>query len=577
MTDSDDDYSPTGAPDESPPPHNLRRSPSEASLEIVPAESAKKPRNEPRTTPVKIPTNLRSVSALKKQVTKQLKGSDITKEVSLRVCRAALTLQEDYLSEMKKISINKRAKAKPAKIREQVCRTFGLSTPTFGSILSNYIRDRTIYVSGKYSEGRSGNKSQKETRISDTKALQISVREFVRAKRSKRERVTGRQVLDFLLAKGEIEIPSDEEGNTLPKDFNAAYRSVHRWLQRNGYNRGRRTGNLVMKESVILHKHRYLRRFWENRNTPQQERLREVMLDESYIHQHYHRNDDSIWDPSDEQDMQIGKAPAKGRRYCFAAAIQGPNPQVDNPVNDGDKAGLIDGTVWIFCPQKKGAHVGDYHKVFEGKNFVAWFRDSLLPALKQPSLIMMDNAKYHLVYGDDVPKPNKMKKQECLTFLQSKQVEVPDNLTAVELKKMVKDYIKDKIPIECDRLAKEQGHELLLTPPYHSDLQPIELVWALVKGTVGRQYDNETTLELVHERLKTEFDKLLTSGHNSVAGMIDKCAKTSWKFFQEMEEDNADDNDDDDTSVDDNEEEGDAVHESEPEYVEESWTQMEEV
>jgi hypothetical protein len=34
---------------------------------------------------------------------------------------------------------------------------------------------------------------------------------------------------------------------------------------------------------------------------------------------------DSIWDPNDDQDVQISKAPSKGRRYCFAAAIQGPD------------------------------------------------------------------------------------------------------------------------------------------------------------------------------------------------------------------------------------------------------------
>lgn len=236
--------------------------------------------------------------------------------------------------------------------------------------------------------------------------------------------------------------------------------------------------------------------------------------------------------------------------------------------------------MWMFCPQKKGGHVGDYHKVFEGKNFVAWFRDSLLPNLKQPSLIMMDNARYHLVYGEDVPKPSKMKKEECLTFLQLQHVEIPDKPTAVELKALVKKYIKDNIPIECERLAKEQGHELLLTPPYHSDLQPIELVWALVKGAVGRQYDNNTTLELVQKRLQAEFDKLLVSGHGSIAGMIKKCAETSLKFYQEIEEDNVDSEDDDDSSIDDAEAEGsdgDEADEFEPEDVELPWTQMEEV
>ncbi|OQR80747.1 hypothetical protein ACHHYP_17246 [Achlya hypogyna] len=30
------------------------------------------------------------------------------------------------------------------------------------------------------------------------------------------------------------------------------------------------------------------------------------------------------------------------------------------------------------------------------------------------------------------------------------------------------------------------GHEVLYTPPYHPELQPIEVVWACVKNRIGR-------------------------------------------------------------------------------------------
>ena len=123
-----------------------------------------------------------------------------------------------------------------------------------------------------------------------------------------------------------------------------------------------------------------------------------------------------------------------------------------------------------------------------------------MPNLTVPSLIMMDNAKYHLVYAPEVPVPHKMRKAECQAWLQSKGVEMEDNMSAMELKALVKKYITDNIDIEVVRLAKEAGHEILFTPPYHSDLQPIELVWAFVKGNVGRQYSNESTLDLVYRK-----------------------------------------------------------------------------
>jgi transposase len=176
--------------------------------------------------------------------------------------------------------------------------------------------------------------------------------------------------------------------------------------------------------------------------------------------------------------------------------------------------------------------------VFNGENIVAWFKNQLLPYLLSPSLIMLDNAKYHYAYGPDVPKPAKMKKQQCAEFLASKGVEFDPSMSAVELKQLVKKYIDDNIPIEIIRLATEKGHKVLFTPPYHSDLQPIELVWARIKGNIGRQYNNESTLELVYQHLLAEFESLSVA-HDSVGGMIEKCATVAEKFHNEIPADDA--------------------------------------
>ncbi|CAK4077323.1 unnamed protein product [Aphanomyces euteiches] len=57
-------------------------------------------------------------------------------------------------------------------------------------------------------------------------------------------------------------------------------------------------------------------------------------------------------------------------------------------------------------------------------------------------------------------------------------------------------------------MARAAGHEVVYTPPHHSDLQPIELIWANVPGHVGRQYDTTTTFADVLTRLEKAFDKL---------------------------------------------------------------------
>jgi hypothetical protein len=69
-------------------------------------------------------------------------------------------------------------------------------------------------------------------------------------------------------------------------------------------------------------------------------------------------------------------------------------------------------------------------------------------------------------------------------------------------------------------------------------------VWALVKGNVGRQYSNQTTLDLIYESLMHEFNQLEDKGHHSINGMIEKCAALAWKFYEEIadEDANYDDN-----------------------------------
>ena len=70
-----------------------------------------------------------------------------------------------------------------------------------------------------------------------------------------------------------------------------------------------------------------------------------------------------------------------------------------------------------FSPQDKKGHKGDYHKFFNSKNFLLWFKKQLLANLHQPSLIILDNAKYHKTYDSFVPKSYKMKKQDCINYL----------------------------------------------------------------------------------------------------------------------------------------------------------------
>jgi transposase len=490
----------------------------------------------------RLPNNIRSVTAMQTSIKKQLQGTDIDDSLALRVVGGALELQKSFLKDYGKASAKKKSSIARPNVRGQICRLYRISEKTYSKILGDYLQNRTIYSSGKGGRGRAGNATTKECRIPRTKAMQIRVREFVRAERSMKRRVTARQVLDFLIDRKAVVVERDDNGQFDKVAFQSAYRNVRRWLSSFGYQRGKRN-NIVPNQANIAKRHYYLRQFFDNRAAPKETRLREVYTDESYIHEHYHRLTDSLWDPNDDQDLQFGKDKHKGRRYCFCAAIQGPDPRVDMPAIPGEMANLVEGSVWAFCPQKKGDHHGDYHKVFNGTNYVQWFRNQLLPNLHQPSMIMLDNAKYHSVKGDDVPKVSGMRKADCVAYLLFNGINFEETMTSIELKEIVKRHVA-ALPSEIEKLAEAAGHRVLWTPPYHSDLQPIELIWARVKGNVGRQYSIESTLELVYTRLIEEFAALDTA-NDAINGMIEKCAQVAQKFFDEMpideEADEADD------------------------------------
>ena len=49
----------------------------------------------------------------------------------------------------------------------------------------------------------------------------------------------------------------------------------------------------------------------DNKTLLDGKRLREVFLDDNYIHQHYNRLDNNLWDPNVNQGIQLTKVPAK--------------------------------------------------------------------------------------------------------------------------------------------------------------------------------------------------------------------------------------------------------------------------
>jgi transposase len=196
----------------------------------------------------------------------------------------------------------------------------------------------------------------------------------------------------------------------------------------------------------------------------------------------------------------------------------------------------VPNSLWRFCPQRKKDSKGDYHKVFNSQNFVGWWRDQLLPNLSGPSIVYMDNAKYHKTYDASVPKLSKTNKAPLQQWMRHVSCEYDDIDLKKVLVKKCRAFIVEKFKYECVQLAENQSHRVVFTAPCYSDLQPIELVWALVKGNVGRQYSVNTTLDLVLQRLDKEFEDLAATGSEVIQKIIDNCAEKAMALYKEEEE-----------------------------------------
>jgi transposase len=165
---------------------------------------------------------------------------------------------------------------------------------------------------------------------------------------------------------------------------------------------------------------------------------------------------------------------------------------------------LIDGCDLVFVAKSKD---GDYHQEMNSVVFLELFENQLMPALKNPRLVVLDNASYHNVKTEDTVCPNFSQKKAVLQNYLT-QHNIPCSVT--DTKKVIYKKIKQKktpVVYKTDKIANLHGHEVLRTPVRHSELNPIELIWAQVKGFVAK---NNTTFRLkdVKELVYAAFGKI---------------------------------------------------------------------
>ncbi len=285
---------------------------------------------------------------------------------------------------------------------------------------------------------------------------QERVRNYVRSANKKGEYITLSDIKEFIL------------NNSLNESFHIA--TLARTLNRWGYEfgKGTRSQHLKEKDHVILARYKYLRGMRSNRNKDGSTIRNEIYLDESYVNKNH--SNDYIW-YSGEDGPWVQKPTGKGDRLIIINAIS--------------MDGWVRGAKLVFKSTRK---TGDYHGQMNRELFKKWFIEMLLPNIPKNSNIIMDNASYHNILAESSPPTSLSSKNKIIKWLEKNNIPFEPDSLKVELIELLK--INNPKPIfELDKIAAKDGHQIFRTPPYHPELQPIEICWGVVKNHIAKNCD----------------------------------------------------------------------------------------
>ena len=372
---------------------------------------------------------------------------------------------------------------------QMVSDAFGVGTATIFRIMAEYNKDPSSIEEKKMLRGRPD--------FSIDASQQEIVRAYIRTANIEGAYITLETIYDFLKKNN-----SDESFH-----MTTLARTLDRWGFE--YGKGIRTQHLKEKDSVVAKRHRYLRRMKNNRidHSDGKTIRAEIYLDESYVNKN-HSNDFTWY--SSEDGPWIQKPTGNGERFIIMNAIT--------------RNGWVPNAKLVFKSTRK---TGDYHGQMNFNLFKKWFTEKLLPNIPPRSLIIMDNAPYHNVLAENSSPISTSSKKRMLDWLAENKIPCSIDSLKSELMEVI-DKFSSAPTYEIDIIAKSFGHEIVRTPPYHPELQPIEICWGVVKNEIARHCD--FTMKNLEAQLEKGFEKVTA---DTCEKIIKKVRKIEDKFWME--------------------------------------------
>lgn len=248
--------------------------------------------------------------------------------------------------------------------------------------------------------------------------------------------------------------------------------SLHTVLKKNlGFKFAHRQRKSVLLErsDIITWRRRYLREIKKVR-----EQNRKIYFtDETWLNEGHTR--DKVW-----MDPAI-LTPRQAFNEGLSTGLRAPSGKGKRLIitHIGSSTGFVDGGLLCFVSGSSG----DYHEDMNGDVYEKWFKETL-SRLDPNSVIVLDNASYHSRKKNKAPS-TATKKEDIKIWLRSNNISFEDDMVRAELLSIVKRHKTHYETYVIDDIAQAAGHKVLRLPPYHCELNPIELVWAQVKGFVA--------------------------------------------------------------------------------------------
>ncbi|XP_050420426.1 uncharacterized protein LOC126833253 [Adelges cooleyi] len=145
----------------------------------------------------------------------------------------------------------------------------------------------------------------------------------------------------------------------------------------------------------------------------------------------------------------------------------------------GNEDGFVQDSLLCFESKHKKNY---YHDEMSGDVFLECL-ESVLPRLKDNAVLVMDSAQHHSVKLDKAPTST-TKKADIIKWLQEKGEIIDKPMVIAQLMTIVRRVKPLYEKYSVDEFVKQHNKDVLRIPPYHCELNPIQMAWSVVKNHV---------------------------------------------------------------------------------------------